>query len=172
MPKVKWGVTGSEVDEIEDDDYQAYDGPIPPAGVYRLRLEKAEYTKFKSDNKGIALRFVVDDPRRDKKQYNGCPVWENLVDVKEADFRIKQFLKAIGATGKDWDNTVIDASNNVTKVGRVALDGLHVRAMLKRGANQNNEPRAEVSRLLPPANADADTDNDGGNGDDEGEAPF
>lgn len=171
MPKVKWGVTGSDVDNIEpDEEFEQYDGPVPPAGVYWLTLKKATYKKFSTGSKGIETLWLIDDDRRDKKQYNGCPVWENIIDLDTTAFKIRQFLDAIGAEGRDWDNVLIDKDNVVQKIGRFKTEGLKIRATLKRGKNQSDEPRPEIQRMLRPTNANEDADDN--DGDDDGEAPF
>lgn len=172
MPKVSWGTSGDTVDEQEDSEFTPYDGPIPPAGVYRLAVQSVEYVKFSTGKKGLKVFALVDDNRTDRKRYNGCPVWENVVDGESTAFRIKQWLTSIGATGKDWDATVIDKDNMVQKFGRVKVDGLMVRAALKQGTNNDGEKRAEISRFLPPVSADEADESDSSAGDDDGEAPF
>lgn len=169
MAKVSWGTSGDAVDDVEVNDFPTYDGPLPPAGVYRLALRKAEYTKFSTGKKGISLFLVIDDNRPEKKRYNGCPVWENLVDTEESTPFIRRWMDAIGGTGKDWDNTQIDKENNVTKHGRIALDGMMVRASLKRGNNNRGDDRVEVARFLPKGEAQEAGDTDEGDND---EAPF
>lgn len=172
MAKVAWGTKGSEVDEVELDDFPTYDGPVPPAGVYRLKVSKVTYKKFSTGSKGLEIMCLIEDNAKDKKQYNGCPVWENVVDTEESQRFIRRWLDAIGATGRDWDNTVIDKENLVTKFGRITVDGLYVRALLKRGRNQSDEARAEVNRFLPK-NSEASSGESGeSDPDEEGEAPF
>jgi hypothetical protein len=173
MPKVKWGVTGSEVDELEPDEGNFYDGPLPPRGVYRVKLQSAEYVKFASNNKGLKLFMTIDENRKDKKVYNGAPLWENLVDTEASAFKIRQFLDAIGATGKDWDGTVIDSDNKVTKFGRITVDGLYLRVATKTGTNQDGDKRAEVARFLSKKSEEAqDAADEEADSDDDGEAPF
>ena len=172
MAKVTWGVSGAEVDETErGDDFESYDGPVPPAGIYRLVVKTAEYTKFSTNSKGIKFLWLIDDNRPDKKRYNGAPVWDNLVVLESTAFKIAQFCDAIGAEGKDWDATQVDKDNNVTKIGRIKIDGLHVKARLKRGKNNEGEPRPEIGRYLALSDA---ADDAAGSGDDDGEeeAPF
>jgi hypothetical protein len=173
VPKVKWGVTGSEVDEVEPgEEFEQYDGPVPPRAIYRVTVKRIEYVKFSTNSKGIKLLLIIDETRKEKKVYNGCPLWENIVDVPASAFKIRQFLDAIGATGADWDNTVIDKENMVTKIGRIAVDGLTLRVSTKTGTNQDGDKRAEVARFLSKASASAESDSDDGDDGDEGEAPF
>lgn len=175
MPKVKWGVSGSEVDEVEPgEDFEQYDGPIPPRGIYRVSVKRIEYVKFSTNSKGLKLLLIIDENRKEKKIYNGCPLWENIVDTEANAWKIRQWLDAIGATGKDWDGTVIDNENMVTKFGRIAVDGLMLRVGTKTGTNQDGDKRAEVARFLSKSSAKEEDDNsgDGDDGDDDGEAPF
>ena len=170
MAKVKWGVTGEEVDNTDPGEaYEIYDGPVPPSGIYRLAVKSAEYTLFSTGSKGLKLLLIVDENRTDKKRYNGAPCWDNVIDLESTAFKIRQFVDAIGAEGKDWDNTVIDSNKMVTKFGRVKVEGLFIRAQLKRGQNQSGDPRLEVNRYLPMSSGGDEEPS----GDDDGEeAPF
>lgn len=174
MPKVTWGVKGSQIDEVErgdGPDYEPYDGPIPPKGVYRLKVERMEYVQFSSGNKGLKMLLLVDDPN--KKKYAGAPIWDNLVVVEQNDWKLAQFLDAIGATGKDWDGTVIGKDDQdrhvVQKIGRVNASGLYIKASTKMGTNQDGDPRAEIARYIVKGEAETADDSDAG---DDGEAPF
>lgn len=171
MPKVSWSVSGSEVDEHEaGDEREFYSGPMPPKGVYLCDVEEVEYVKFSTGSKGLKVRLAIAETG-DKKRYNGCPVWENVVDGASTTFRIRQWLDAIGATGADWEKTMIDSDNMVTKIGRVTIKGLQVRAFLTRGQNNSGEDRMEVSRFLNKSSA-ADDSGGSDDGDDDGDAPF
>lgn len=175
MPKVTWSVKGAEVDNMEqDEEFAPYEGPIPSRGVFRLKIQSVEYFKFSTGSKGLKVFARIDENRKDKKQYNGCPVWENVVVGESSAFKIRQWLDALGATGKDWDATVIDSENMVTKMGRIDFTkDVFVRATIKRGKGNDDTERAEIGRFLRPVAEDADgnTDDTDGNTDD-GEAPF
>lgn len=171
MPKISWNVGGGHIDDLEpDEERTGYDGPIPPRGLYRFALVELEYVKFATGSKGLKL-FMRIDETGPKKKFNGCPVWENIVDVETADFKIQQFLVAIGATGKDWDATVIDKQNMVTKIGRIVIkEGMHIWATAKLGKNNSGEERLEVNRLIRPRTGDSDeagADDDGDDSDDD-----
>jgi hypothetical protein len=161
MGKVKWQTSGSVVDEVEVEDretFEPYDGPIPPKNtVLRVAVKFARIATgvdaFKSDNNGIRLLLEVDEPKSSPKaRYNGCPLFEQLVDTESSAFKIRQFLDAIGATGKDWDNTQATKDENehwnVTKIGRIKMDGLTLRVQTKREVYQGEE-QAKVARFLP-----------------------
>jgi hypothetical protein len=176
MPKVTWSVKGTDVDQMEpDEEFAPYEGPIPSRGIFRLKVQSVEYVKFKTGSKGLKVFLRVDDNRKEKKQYNGCPVWENVVDGESTDFKIRQFLDGLDASGKDWDATVIDRENMVTKIGKVDFSkDVYMRATLKKGKSNDETERAEIGRFLRPVAEDADgnTDDAGTNDDDEGDAPF
>jgi hypothetical protein len=165
MGKVKWGTTASEVDEADEGEaFIPYDGPVPPSGSYRLALKRAEVKQFKSGNNGVELLFEIAEPKSSPKaRYNGCPIWEYLVDVDTGTGKIKQFMQAIGGTGRHWAATMTakDDRNReiVTKWGNIVADGLIVRGTTKRGKNNNDESRAELNRFLPKSD-EADDDSD------------
>jgi hypothetical protein len=174
MPKVTWSVKGTDVDNMEaDEEFAPYEGPIPTRGVFRLKVQSVEYVKFSTGSKGLKVFARIDEVRKDKKHFNGCPVWENIVDGESTDFKIKQWLDGLGATGKDWDATVIDKENMVTKIGRVDFTkDVFLRATIKKGKGNDDTERAEIGRFLRPVDEDsAPADDDDGDGDD-GEAPF
>jgi hypothetical protein len=176
MPKIKWGVSGSDVDKVEVEDreeFEPYAGPLPPKNTILLcDIKWIRYTKFNTGNKGLAMLLIVNEDRANYKKFNGCPMWENIVDTPANDWKIRQFCDAIGATGKDWDNCVIDSSDdhNVTKIGRIAMEGMTVEVRTKRGVNNEDEPRCEVAKFLPLRDDDGD-DQPAGDADG-GEAPF
>jgi hypothetical protein len=173
MVKVKWGVSGADIDEIEPDEVvEYYDGPTPPRGVYRFEVKSVEYVKYTTGSKGIKIFLVVNENRKEKKRYNGAPTWENVIDLEATAFKIRQWLDAIGAEGKDWDATVIDGNNMVTKIGRVKMEGLFVRAATKLGKNNNDEQRMEIARFLPFNTETGDGEGDSTGDDGEEEAPF
>jgi hypothetical protein len=174
VPKVTWSVKGTDVDGMEsDEEYAPYEGPIPSRGVFRLKVQSVEYVKFSTGSKGLKVFARIDDPRSDKKQYNGCPYWENIVDGESTDFKIKQWLDALGATGKDWDGTVVDKENMVTKIGRVDFTrDVYVRATVKKGKDNSENERGEISRFLRPVAEDASGSDDSNDSDDDGETPF
>jgi hypothetical protein len=151
---VKWGVSGSEVDEIEvedREDFEPYDGPMPPKNkILRVKAVKITAVKFSTGSRGVKLFMVVDDPANER--YNGLPYWENVQDMASTNWKIRQFMDSIGGTGADWDKTYIeevaDGDPIVTKFGKIKTDGLFLRIQHKTGANQDGDPRAEVARFL------------------------
>src|SRR3982750_174854 len=120
MPKVRWGVTGSQIDEVEVEDrgqdFEPYDGPVPPKyTILDMDIERMEVTKSSNDNPMVKMLLICPGDGKQAK-YKGLPIWDQLVVVEQNDWKIRQFLDAIGAEGKDWDNTVTDADGNITKI--------------------------------------------------------
>jgi hypothetical protein len=156
MGKVTWGSKAADIDNAEEfeSNFTPYDGPMPPRGVYRLKLRKAEKKVFKSGNAGIELLLEIAEPgSSSKSKYNGCPTWFYLVDTDSGAPNIKNFMRAIGGTGRHWVNTHVETDDRnreiVTKWGNIVASGLSVRAELKRGRNNEDEARAEIQRFLP-----------------------
>jgi len=173
MGKVTWNTSAKEIDDYEDEGGGSYyEGPVPPASVYRFRLAELKKVEFRTGSGGLRVTLDVDDPRPGKKQYNGARAWENVIDLESTTFKIKQFLSSIGATGKDWANTMVDSDDLVTKIGRVRItDDLHVKAATKLGKDQNGNSRMEIARFLPLADEDDDASDDADDTDSE-EPPF
>lgn len=174
MGKVKWNTKGAAVDEVEPDEgpvFEAYDGPIPPKNsVLRLKLKLCYVEQFSTGNGGLKLLFEVDEPKSSPKaRYNGCPCWEQLVDVDTQDFKIRQFMDAIGGSGKHWDNTMTQKDDKdreaVVKFGNIKTEGLTVRVQSAQETYQG-EKQLKVQRYLPLA-----TDDDSDSGDDSGDEP-
>lgn len=149
MPKIRWGVEGSAVDAVEVEPrerYTAYDGPIPQKySILDMEVKRVTKVDFSTGSDGLKILLVCTGEGKQAK-YKGLPVFDNIVVTESMDWKIRQWCDAIGAEGKDWDNTVTDNENppNVTKFGRVKVEGLVVQISTKLGANQNGEPRVEV----------------------------
>jgi hypothetical protein len=174
MPKkMNWSVTGSEVDEIEaGDDFRPYDGPIPPNNTILLcdvKSIKSEKSKEKA-NPMLTVMLVVNETDKAKKKYNGLPLWERITVVPQNAWKIRQWLDAIGATGRDWDKTLVDDDDMVIKFGSIKVAGLQVEITTKKGTNQDGDPRAEVGNFLPLEDEDDEEDADEYDEDDDGMA--
>lgn len=169
MGKIKWNTKGADVDAVEPGDgptFEAYDGPIPPKNsVLRVKLELCYVTEFSSGNGGLKMLMKVDEPKSSPKaRYNGCPCWEQLVDVDTQDFKIRQFMDAIGGSGKHWDNTMVEKDDkdrqNVTKFGNIKTEGLAFRIQSDIETYQG-EKQLRVGRYLPLADNDDNSREDG-----------
>lgn len=164
MGKVTWSTSAADVDDYEGDGF--YEGPVPPPSVYRLKVVEILFKTFSTGAQGLRVTLDVDDPRQEKAQYKGARFWENIVDGEASLFRVKQFLNAIGATGKDWAKTVTDSDDKVTAIGKVKItDRLYIRAKTKY-RTYNGEQQAEVAQFLPLGDTDDDDATDDSSTDD------
>lgn len=157
MGKIKWNTKGADVDAVEVEDqqtFEAYDGAIPPKNsVLRLALKLCYVQQFGTGNSGLKMLWEVSEPKSSPKaRYNGCPVWEQLVDIDTQDFKIRQFMDAIGGSGKHWDNTMTAKDDKdrdaVVKWGNIKAEGLTVRVQTKQETYEN-EKQCKVQRYLP-----------------------
>jgi hypothetical protein len=193
MPKIiKWSGTSAddinEAEEREYQDYEPYDGPMPPRGmILACDVKRITAEKFKSGNFGVTVLAEVHESSS-KSKYNGLAYWERIVDTPETAFKIKQFMKAVGSKdpGSDWHKTAIeeqDGVRTVVKFGNIRVDGMKVGVVHKNGRNQEGDQRAEVARFVPVGqsasasagkarSAAADEDDSAGTDDSGTEAPF
>lgn len=178
MGKMTWGMSAADIDNAEEFEptYTPYEGPVPPRGVYRLTLKKAEVKTSSKGNGMVELLLEIAEPGfSEKKRFNGCPLWFYLVDTEGSVSNIKNFMSAIGGTGRHWAATTTTKDDRgrdlVTKFGNITMQGLSVRAELQRGKNQDGEPRAEIRRFLPKGSEPEPGSDDAGSADGE-QAPF
>lgn len=127
MPKAKWGA-GDNALTMEDlnnaeipEGRTRYSGEIPPAGTYRFTLATMKKDKSQAGNDKLHMRFMLDGEwRRNHKQYDGAPVFNDLALTKGNAPQVAQFLASIGATNADlMTGCIVDENGYVTKLGRV-----------------------------------------------------
>jgi hypothetical protein len=193
MPKIiKWsGTTADTINEAEERDYQdfePYDGPLPPRGtILACDVKRITAEQFKSGNYGVTVLAEVNETGS-KAKYNGLAYWERIVDMEGSEFKIKQFLKAVGSKnpGTDWHKTAMEPDDQgrklVVKFGNIRVEGMRVSVVSKNGRDQDGNARAEVARFVPvgqSASASASTarsaaaEEDTGDGNaDSDEVPF
>lgn len=180
MAKVKWGSGAASAEDIDNVDrsknFTPYEGPTPPAGVYRFWLKRLKKAESKAGNPKLTLHLELV-PRKDipeQKPYKGFFLVDD-VPVGVA-FRVAAFCDAIGVTGKEFvQQTVVDEDGNIKKIGKWTNDGKVVLVVaIRNGQDQNGNTRMEVSSYIPLVTEDSeDDDNDddaGTDGDDD--APF
>lgn len=149
VKKVRWAVTSADIDNVEEDDFEPYDGPTPPKGVYKARIKTAKLTESSNGNNMIRVLLIVDGKASGKPKYDGAPIWDNVVDTPQTAFRVKQFLAGIGATSKDWARTTSDDEGGNLKIGRIRPEGMLVRLSTKLEEYEGDH-NAKVDRYLPP----------------------
>lgn len=169
--KVKWGgddvATEQDINEAEAG-FAPYAGPIAPSGVYRFKVERVRFTEFASGNFGLKVLLLLDGSwRKEHAQYDGCPLWTNVVNVKAAAGFVKAFCDAIGVTSKEFLSAmVIDDDKNVVTIGRkkISGQGLLVFANTKRSKQSEDSPwrleGAGTCFIPAPANAEAEEPED------------
>lgn len=131
MPKISWAgadederLTAGDIDQAEDG-YPEYMGDLPPGGVYRFGWHFAKYAEFGTGTQGLKIRLVLDGSwKPDHEQYNGCPLWDQIVMTKAAAGFAKAFAQALGVTSADLvSRVVVDEDGRVTKIGPKVIDG-------------------------------------------------
>lgn len=170
MGKVKWGIGAEEPEDLQQ--FDVYDGELPPKGVYNCRVKFLRLTTNKNDDDMIKGLLVIDETGN-KKQYNGYGIWFNQNVTEQGAPYLLRFLKALGLTWKDFINrTVVDDADppNITKIGDLKFDKEPaVRVLAKRGSYQGNDKLDVTSFLAPRDESDEDEDDDG---DDVEDDPF
>jgi hypothetical protein len=158
MPKVTWDgdVSADDVESAKDGG-DLYEGPIPPSGAYTFVIKTMTRATSSKDNPMVSFMLLLDDPRKDiQKKYKGCPLFSQVVIVKQNDWRIKEFCKALGISAQDFFNRcVADEKDAILKFGTVKIKdaNLHVRVLAKKELRQNSEDeyRLDVKNFLPAA---------------------
>lgn len=142
--------------------FTKYEGEVPPAGLYRVRLSYGKYGKASSGNMMLTVVLELDTDKDGKKQFNGYSVWHNLVQLPQTLWRTKEFLQAINQPTKlslDFD----EDSGKVTKIGGARMNKVWLLAKLKDDM-YNGERKLSVDSLsaLPnqPDVEDEDIDED------------
>lgn len=182
MGKVKWNTKAAEIDEVEEregEEFEPYDGPIPPKNsILRVKLKWARVVAFGTGSGGLKMLLEVAEPKSSPKaKFNGLPFFENLVDVDTQAWKIKQFMTSIGGTGRHWGATVTvkdDKDNEVVqKFGNILTDGLYIRVRTDRDTYQD-ELKATVGRYLPKRDEEEAAEDAAESGDDDSdnEPPF
>lgn len=172
MPKVKWAADADEalsakdIDEAEDSQFTPYMGDIPPNGPYRFRVAQMKSWKSSNDNPGIKLLLILDGSwKADHRQYDGCPLWDQVMMIKNSAAFVAAFCAALQVKSSDLvNNTVVDGDGNVTAIGskKITQDTV-VYVNCQRGKSNTGADRLEVrgtGYLAPPETVEADEDTD------------
>ncbi len=152
MAKVTWGIDADTIANAEGSSFIPYDGPVPPNGVYGVAFKKIEATTSSTDKPMIKVLAVIDGSiGQNKKEYDDCPLWDQIVVGSSTDWKVKQFLDGIGATAKEFvTGTVTDKDGNITKIGSVTFtEGKRFKVQVKKGKDKDGNIRAEIGSYLP-----------------------
>lgn len=131
MPRVRWGISASDVDDFDrDSQYKPYDGPTPSNGVYQFQVKVLKYAAATSDRLPqlrVGLELIPRSGRKDERRYAGYFIMMFAPISKKTGFRYVPFLDAIGVSGDEFENrTITDNDGNVTKIGKWRNDGQEI----------------------------------------------
>lgn len=186
MGKVKWGGAelAEEIDNAPESEFNEYDGPKPPRGVYRFRITKMMFGKSTNDFNQVVNFLEMDDARPSKAQYRGFFMmdWVIVKDDGSTGFRVKPFLAALGVTPKQFVTmTVIDEEDDgqigpgftegypITKIGPKKVPGNLVWGSIR--PSKRDPEYFDIRYLESGPDGDEPAESDAGTGDD-GEPPF
>jgi hypothetical protein len=173
MPTVrKADLAGIDFDELEEATYSEaefadYDGPVPEAGtILDCYVKKMWWTRTASRMNGsgeetgnkpmIKLLVEAGGNQDDLAEFDGLPIWENLVISPDAKFRWGPFFEVFDLSALDIKTMkVAKETDNVGKpveqLGTLVpgTDGSWLRIVTKVGYSLDGDPRAEVRTWLP-----------------------
>lgn len=176
MPRVRWGIKATTVDNFDrDSQYKPYDGPIPMNGVYQFRVKLLRYvpkTADKLPQLRVGLELVPREGRREERRISGFWIMAFLPVSDKTAFRYVPFLDAIDVTGEDFElRTSTDTDGNITRIGQWRNDGKQlILAELKDGQDEKGNPRKEIGYMTyVPDDEEEDEEEDDEDYDDEDE---
>jgi hypothetical protein len=188
MPKLR-GDDVSDIDvklleetEYDDTEFSSYEGDIPPENTVLTGYVNKMWwlrTAKKPDGTGedpmIKVLWIAAENEGDLEQYNGLPIWENLVLTPGAKFRWGPFLDVFGFTINNIVKSTIVAAEEdnqgspIEKVGAFVpgeeSDAAWSRVLTKR-RRWDNEWQADAKRWLPYDLDEGEEDADDGEADD------
>src|SRR4249920_1683219 len=159
--------------EYTEGDFESYEGEIPPANTELTGYVQNMWwcrTQEKDDGTGldpmIKVLWVAGDNEGELEEFNGLPIWENLVLVPGAKFRWAPFLNVHGITLKEIKASTYVGEDDDERIGGAPIekignfvpgqdsDDAWSRVITKRRF-WNDEWRAEAKSWLPWADGDA-----------------
>lgn len=180
MAKMKWddlddeALDGAEWDAERDASFNPYDGPTPPSNVIlNGRVKKAWTATSKNGNPMIKILWEASGNDGEKKIYNGCPIWHQVVFMAEHPGLFKPFLNTFGLKASDVKNkTVVDSQEDrvglpILKIAGWKPDssGALCKILTKREIYKGEE-QVRIARFMA-AERDEDSDDE-----DEDTSPF
>lgn len=172
MGKLKLSKSDFDVDELDvewsESDYQDYTGKQPPTGtVLRGGIQKMWWTYTANDDPMIKMLWVAAGNTGETAEYNGLPVWDNIVFTPKAAFKYGPFLQVLGLTLKQIQTQlfVADDDDNVgapiEKIGKVApgTSATECGIVTKR-RKWNDEWQVNIGKLIEQPEAEEDDEED------------
>lgn len=151
MPKVNWGIARGTISDFDrTKQFKPYDGPLPPAGMYRFLIKHVKSVAG-INGRRPQLRVGLELVPRNKEEarYGGYFTIAFLTISEEWPGFYVPFLDAIGVSETEFLNgTITDEEGHVKKIGRWKNDGnQYVKAQVKDGADQQGNPRKEIGYI-------------------------
>ncbi len=151
MPKVNWGISKGTISNFDrESQYKPYDGPLPPAGMYRWLVKRLKYvaaTGTKNPQIRAGLELV---PRNtEEKRYKGYYITAFLTIAEQYPGFYVPFLDAIGVSENEFlSGTITDEEGNIKKIGRWRFtDDVHLKAQLRDETDQAGNPRKGIGYI-------------------------
>lgn len=172
MPKATWGDIEGNPFEDDLEDYDVYEGDLPPKGVYRCTLK---FLRLKENSNGDPMLnglLVINEPKGSKKaQYNGYDFWFNQNVTKQGAPYLNNFLSALVPEDKVaalrkafWGQKVMLDKNeppNVVSIGTLKLlDKTPLLMVNTKKKQYNGEDSLDVSKFMRVKDDDAADDAD------------
>lgn len=160
-----------EAATAEGGDFEPYDGPTPPKGVYRTKLRMLRLKVNKNGDNMLNGLFVIDEKDPKKKKYNTYPMWWNGNVTEQGAGYINKFLDAFGFDRKafwaakvvhDGDGDGEKTLGNITKIGSKVVKEDTIVYVSGRPNNYNGETSLQVGSFLldPPKSRQSEEDED------------
>jgi hypothetical protein len=126
--------------------FQAYDGPIPPNGLYKALFKKGWWVKSSTGKPMLKVLFVLESTKESVVQYNGCPAFHNITNEASTAWKMKELFTALGTGAKSAVDT--DDKGNVTRIGsaRPGKTYLLINSVVERYKGQE---RMGIKNLAP-----------------------
>lgn len=75
-------ISSSDIEEAasERGSFSKYEGPTPPPGTYKVKLDRLWLTTEKNNESQPVLKavFQIEGEEGDREVYNGCPIWNQF----------------------------------------------------------------------------------------------
>jgi hypothetical protein len=137
--KLKFDVSGSDPAKATGSNFEP-----PPAGTYNCRIDETTMGTTRKGDQMITAVYEITDG-----QHKGKKLWDRIVLTKAAEWKLDQFLQALGIASSRKRKGVLDLEEIV---------GERITVKVKQG-EYNGNPTAEVDRVSAAADSD-DLDED------------
>jgi hypothetical protein len=151
MPKVNWGLSRGTVEGFDrSSQYKPYDGPLPPAGMYRWLIKRLKYVAATGEkNPQIRAGLELVPRNKEEKRYATYYITAFLTVSEQYPGFYVPFLDAIGVSENEFLNgTITDEEGNIKKIGKWRNTGdVHLKAQLRDSSDQHGNPRKEIGYI-------------------------